>query len=110
MFVASGQNIPLHSVWTRKSVKLFSIALSVPICKRVIIFSFICMLTGVSGVQVEEIYDLQKPIEGPVFGFIFLFKWIEERRARRKMSPADEAFVSNTEVVNSMFFAQQVRL
>ncbi|EEC17940.1 ubiquitin C-terminal hydrolase, putative, partial [Ixodes scapularis] len=40
---------------------------------------------GVKGVQVDEIYDLQKSIEGPVYGFIFLFKWIEERRSRRKV-------------------------
>ena len=44
---------------------------------------------GVMGTQVEEIYDLQS--EGPLvqhgaLGFIFLFKWVEERRARlRKM-------------------------
>lgn len=64
---------------------------------------------GVKGVQVEEIYDLQKPIEGPVYGFIFLFRWIEERRARRKMvENAAEIFVKDEEKVNSIFFAQQV--
>ena len=63
---------------------------------------------GVQGVQVEEIYDLQKSLEGPVYGFIFLFKWIEERRSRRKFTQEDEAFVVDEEVINNMFFAQQV--
>lgn len=63
---------------------------------------------GVKGIQVEEIYDLQKPIEGPVFGFIFLFKWIEERRCRRKVVITEESFVEDEVTVNSIFFAQQV--
>ncbi|XP_013080579.2 ubiquitin carboxyl-terminal hydrolase calypso-like isoform X1 [Biomphalaria glabrata] len=63
---------------------------------------------GVNGVQVEEIYDLQKPIEGPVFGFIFLFRWIEERRSRRKTNTEVESFVTDTEAVNQIFFAQQI--
>lgn len=60
------------------------------------------------GVQVEEIYDLQKSMEGPVYGFIFLFRWIEERRSRRKIIDQSETFVKDDEVVNSIFFAQQV--
>lgn len=63
---------------------------------------------GVEGVQVEEIYDLQKPIEGRVFGFIFLFKWIEERRSRRKIIEDSDSFVRDDSVVNNIFFAQQV--
>lgn len=65
---------------------------------------------GVKGVQVEEIYDLQKSMEGPVYGFIFLFRWIEERRSRRKIIDQSETFVKDDEVVNSIFFAQQVHL
>lgn len=56
----------------------------------------------------EEIYDLQKPIEGPVFGFIFLFKWIEERRSRRKIIEDSDSFVRDDNVVNNIFFAQQM--
>ncbi|XP_074109588.1 ubiquitin carboxyl-terminal hydrolase calypso [Cotesia typhae] len=63
---------------------------------------------GVKGVQVEEIYDLQKSLEGPVYGFIFLFRWIEERRSRRKVVEQDESFVKDEDVVNDIFFAQQV--
>ncbi|GBM13929.1 Ubiquitin carboxyl-terminal hydrolase calypso [Araneus ventricosus] len=63
---------------------------------------------GVRGVQVEEVYDLQKTIEGPVYGFIFLFKWIEERRSRRKVTTSEENFVEDEETINSIFFAQQV--
>lgn len=62
---------------------------------------------GVKNVQVEEIYDLQKSIEGPVYGFIFLFQWKEERRARRKIVESD-FFVRDEDTVNSIFFAQQV--
>lgn len=65
---------------------------------------------GVKGVQVEEIYDLQKSLEGPVYGFIFLFRWIEERRSRRKIVEQDEGFVKDEEIVNNIFFAQQVIL
>lgn len=63
---------------------------------------------GVNGAQVEEVYDLQRPIEGPVYGFIFLFRWIEERRARRKIVETTETFVKDEDAVNSIFFAQQV--
>ncbi|XP_036344787.1 ubiquitin carboxyl-terminal hydrolase calypso [Rhagoletis pomonella] len=64
---------------------------------------------GVKNVQVEEVYDLQKPIDGPVYGFIFLFRWMEERRARRKIVEATaEIFVKDEEEVSSIFFAQQV--
>ncbi|KAG1698543.1 Ubiquitin carboxyl-terminal hydrolase BAP1 [Nymphon striatum] len=72
------------------------------------VFTLLLEDFGVQGIQVEEIYDLQKPIEGPVYGFIFLFKWIEERRSRRKFLSAEECFVQDEDIVNSMFFAQQV--
>lgn len=58
------------------------------------------------GVQVGEVWDLGKPIEGPVYGFIFLFRWSEERRSRRKLGEDGE--VRDENVVNNIFFAQQV--
>jgi Ubiquitin carboxyl-terminal hydrolase, family 1 len=62
---------------------------------------------GVKGVQVEEIYDLHKNLESPVYGYIFLFRWIEERKARRKLAEATEIFVKDEDAVCSIFFAQQ---
>ncbi|KAI3370052.1 hypothetical protein L3Q82_024847, partial [Scortum barcoo] len=45
----------------------------------------------------------------PVYGFIFLFKWIEERRSRRKVNTlVDETSVIDEEIVNDMFFAHQL--
>ncbi|XP_054472232.1 ubiquitin carboxyl-terminal hydrolase BAP1 isoform X2 [Anoplopoma fimbria] len=64
---------------------------------------------GIKGVQVEEIYDLQSKCQSPVYGFIFLFKWIEERRSRRKVNTlVDETSVIDEEIVNDMFFAHQL--
>ena len=45
-----------------------------------------------------------------MYGFIFLFKWIEERRSRRKMQPLEEMFVEDENIVRDIFFAQQVHL
>ena len=60
--------------------------------------------------QVEEVYDLQRPFDDhDAFGFIFLFRWKEERRARRKQVDEAELFVKDEKRVNSMFFAHQVR-
>ena len=56
---------------------------------------------GRAGVEPFALFHLR-----PVYGFIFLFKWIEERRSRRK--PQEETFVEDEKVVNSIFFAQQV--
>uniref|UniRef100_A0A8C6J9D4 ubiquitinyl hydrolase 1 n=1 Tax=Melopsittacus undulatus TaxID=13146 RepID=A0A8C6J9D4_MELUD len=70
---------------------------------------FCPLFAGVKGVQVEEIYDLQSKCQGPVYGFIFLFKWIEERRSRRKVSTlVDETSVIDDDIVNNMFFAHQL--
>ena len=72
------------------------------------IFSLLLEGLGACGVQVEEVYDLQKPLDGPVFGYIFLFRWMEERRSRRKANPEADQFVKDEATVNSMFFAHQV--
>ncbi|KAK6640983.1 hypothetical protein RUM44_012682 [Polyplax serrata] len=63
---------------------------------------------GVKNVQVEEIYDITKPFDCPVYGFIFLFRWIEERRSRRKLFDQNDMFLKEEDVVNNIFFAQQM--
>ena len=79
------------------------------------LFTLLLEDMGVPDIQVEEIYDLQaeKLIAGDnkcqeVLGFIFLFKWIEERRSRRKNIDEDHLYVKDPEEVNSIFFAQQM--
>ncbi len=62
-------------------------------------------------IQVEEIYDLQREplVENKTcYGAIFLFRWIEERRSRRKLLDEEELYVRSEEEVNSIFFAYQV--
>lgn len=80
------------------------------------VFTLLLEDFGCKGIQVEEIYDLAKPIEGTVYGFIFLFKWIEERRSRWR-SRTDQNntngsqsgdFIESEDIVNEIFFAQQV--
>jgi hypothetical protein len=63
---------------------------------------------GTCGVQVEEVYDLQKPLDGdaPVYGYIFLFRWRE--RSRRKTILDAEQFIKDETAINNMFFAHQV--
>ena len=72
------------------------------------LFTLLLEDLGACGVQVEEIYDLQKPVDGPVLGFIFLFRWTEERRSRRKTNTDCEQFIRDEKTVNTMFFAHQV--
>ncbi|XP_077846307.1 ubiquitin carboxyl-terminal hydrolase BAP1 isoform X1 [Macaca mulatta] len=77
--------------------------------ESVLPYCFPFLIAGVKGVQVEEIYDLQSKCQGPVYGFIFLFKWIEERRSRRKVSTlVDDTSVIDDDIVNNMFFAHQL--
>lgn len=80
------------------------------------LFTLLLEDMGVPDIQVEEIYDLQAEKLLPasdnksqeVLGFIFLFKWIEERRSRRKNIDEDHLYVKDPDVVNSIFFAQQM--
>lgn len=58
-----------------------------------------------------HLHGLALPLtfSSPVYGFIFLFKWIEERRSRRKVSTlVDDTSVIDDDIVNNMFFAHQV--
>ena len=72
------------------------------------IFTLLLEDLGACGVQVEEVYDLQKPLDGdaPVYGYIFLFRWRE--RSRRKTILDAEQFIKDEAVINNMFFAHQV--
>ena len=80
------------------------------------LFTLLLEDMGVPDVQVEEIYDLQaEKLAGgadskghDVLGFIFLFKWIEERRSRRKNIDEEHLYVKDPEIVNDIFFAQQM--
>lgn len=65
---------------------------------------------GVKGVQVEEIYDLSKTLENSIYGFIFLFKWMERRGRRSKAANLDpnSSYVTDPNIVNKMFFAHQI--
>lgn len=62
---------------------------------------------GVKGVKVEEVYDVTQTFEDRVFGFVFLFQWIEERRARKK-AMNDDCYVTEPSVLQKMFFAHQI--
>jgi len=75
------------------------------------LFTLLLEDMGVVGTQVEEIYDLQRDslVEGgQCYGAIFLFRWIEERRSRRKIVDEQNLYVKDETVVNNIFFAQQM--
>lgn len=63
---------------------------------------------GVRGVLVKEVYDIAQAFDDRIYGYVFLFQWTEERRARRKAMITGEAFVTDREVLKKMFFAHQV--
>ena len=48
------------------------------------LFTLLLEDLGVTGVQVEEIYDLEKVPIDPVYGFIFLFRW--QQTSEKKVS------------------------
>ena len=76
------------------------------------LFTLLLEDMGVLGAQVEEIYDLQRePLVDSganCLGAIFLFRWIEDRRSRRKMVDEEDLYVRDEKEVNNMFFAQQI--
>lgn len=63
---------------------------------------------GVCGVRVKEVYDITQDFEDQVYGYVFLFQWTEERRARRKNMGGGETFVTDGDLLKEMFFAHQV--
>lgn len=72
------------------------------------LFSLLMEDYGVRGIKVEEVYDIGKKFDGRVYGFVFLFRWTGERRARKKALVTEDSYVFDSEVVNGMFFANQV--
>ncbi len=72
------------------------------------LFSLLIEDCGVTGVRVEEVYDITRKLEGKVFGFVFLFRWGGERRARKKAFAIEDSYVMESEIVNRMFFAHQI--
>lgn len=93
-------------------------------------FSLLIEDFGCSGAQVDEIYDLEQKIDGPVFGFIFLFKWLNNQSNDRlrntkststivtssvdkdnEQKPPGQrqwTFVEDENIINEMFFAKQM--
>ena len=72
------------------------------------LFTLLLEDMGVPGVQVEEIYDLGSSLDEQALGFIFLFKWIEERRSRRKNIEEEANYVKDDKEVADIFFAHQI--
>ena len=72
------------------------------------LFSLLIEDYGVRGVKVEEVYDISRKLEGRVYGYVFLFRWGGERRARKKNMVSENSFVMDSDLVNRMFFALQI--
>ena len=73
------------------------------------LFSLLIEDFGVRGVRVDEVYDLSTRLSGSqVYGFVFLFRWEGDRRARKKSMATYDTFVTEEEVVNRIFFANQI--
>lgn len=70
------------------------------------LFTSLLKHLGVNGVELQEIYDLTSEFKLPIYGFIFLFRWIEERRNRRNINQTGK-YVKDNDIINNMFFAQQ---
>lgn len=58
-------------------------------------FSLLIEDFGCFGAQVDEIYDLEQKFDGPVFGFIFLFKWINNQNDRSRNQKFNSTIASN---------------
>ena len=73
------------------------------------LFSLLIEDFGVRGVRVEEVYDISTRLSGRrVYGFVLLFRWQGDRRARKKSLATYDTFVTEEEVVNRIFFANQI--
>ena len=77
------------------------------------LFSLLVKDLGVRGVKVEEIYDVFSRIEGRVYGFVYLFRFggrsgSRTTRTSKSISSEGESFVLEPDIVNGMFFAEQI--
>ncbi|KFD48675.1 hypothetical protein M514_10459 [Trichuris suis] len=65
---------------------------------------------GVRGVAVEEVYDLHSPLNRRAYGFVFLFKWLENDRRNRHepIASANGIYASRPKAPKDMFFAKQI--
>lgn len=72
------------------------------------LFTLLLEDIGVKGVKVEEVYDVTQTFEEPVYGYVFLFQWVEERRVRKKAAMNDECYITEASVLRRMFFAHQI--
>ena len=71
------------------------------------LFTLLLEDMGVNGVKVEEVYDVTQTFEDPVYGYVFLFQWVEERRARKK-AMNEECYITEPTILKNMFFAHQI--
>lgn len=76
------------------------------------LFSLLVEDFGVSGVKVEEVYDISKKMSSKVYGFVFLFRYeLGDRRARKRgrdLASEDVSYVLEPSIINNMFFAHQI--
>lgn len=74
-------------------------------------FSLLIEDFGCFGAQVEEIYDLDQKFDGPVFGFIFLFKWLNnhqsDHRSRNYLKSISTTTTSAASASSSTSSAEQ---
>lgn len=61
-------------------------------------FSLLIEDFGCFGAQVDEIYDLEQKFDGPVLGFIFLFKWLNNSSNDRMRNDRQK---SNSSLINN---------
>ncbi len=71
------------------------------------LFTLLLEDMGVEGVKVEEVYDVTQTFEDPVYGYVFLFQWVEERRVRKK-AMNEECYITEPTILKKMFFAHQI--
>lgn len=82
-------------------------------------FSLLIEDFGCFGAQVDEVYDLEQKFDGPVFGFIFLFKWLNNQHNDRSTatnsieSQSDDdqrqwSYVEDENIISEIFFAKQM--